>query len=101
QLVQPVDGHAIPSEISAIALAAAQRYELGERGAAVLAAVTKIESDFGRDMGPSSAGAIGWTQFLPSTWHRYGVDGDGNGRRDPFEAADAINGTARYLRANG
>ena len=26
----------------------------------VLAAINKIESDFGRNMGPSSAGAIGW-----------------------------------------
>ena len=31
----------------------------------VLAAINKIESDFGRNMGPSSAGAVGWMQFMP------------------------------------
>jgi len=33
----------------------------------VLAAINKIESDFGRNMGPSSAGAVGWMQFMPDT----------------------------------
>ncbi|MDX6426129.1 MAG: hypothetical protein QOD52_1534, partial [Gaiellaceae bacterium] len=31
----------------------------------VLAAINKIESNFGQNMGPSSAGAIGWMQFMP------------------------------------
>src|ERR1041384_6014632 len=39
-----------------------------------LAAINKVESNFGRNMGPSSAGAIGWMQFMPSTWERWGVD---------------------------
>src|SRR5919201_1214814 len=34
----------------------------------VLAAINKIESNFGQNMGPSSAGAIGWMQFMPDTW---------------------------------
>ena len=40
----------------------------------VLAAINKIESNFGRNMGPSSAGAVGWMQFMPSTWLRWGTD---------------------------
>src|SRR5581483_197379 len=36
----------------------------------VLAAINKVESNFGRNMGPSSAGAVGWMQFMPSTWAR-------------------------------
>ena len=36
----------------------------------VLAAINKIESNFGENMGPSSAGAVGWMQFMPSTWLR-------------------------------
>jgi hypothetical protein len=60
-----------------------------------------VESNFGRNMGPSSAGAVGWTQFMPSTWKRYGVDANGDGRRDPYDAPDAIFSSARYLRANG
>ncbi|MEZ5098393.1 MAG: lytic murein transglycosylase [Thermoleophilia bacterium] len=67
----------------------------------VLAAINKIESNFGSNMGPSSAGAVGWMQFLPSTWERWGVDGDGDGLADPWNATDAIYSAARYLAATG
>jgi murein DD-endopeptidase MepM/ murein hydrolase activator NlpD len=67
----------------------------------VLAAINKIESNFGQNMGPSSAGAIGWMQFMPSTWLRWGVDGDGDGVADPWNATDAIFSAARYLAAAG
>jgi murein DD-endopeptidase MepM/ murein hydrolase activator NlpD len=67
----------------------------------VLAAINKIESNFGENMGPSSAGAIGWMQFMPSTWLRWGVDADGDGVADPWNAADAVYAAARYLAASG
>jgi murein DD-endopeptidase MepM/ murein hydrolase activator NlpD len=67
----------------------------------VLAAINKVESNFGRNMGPSSAGAIGWMQFLPSTWMEWGVDANGDGVADPWNAADAIFSAARYLDAAG
>jgi murein DD-endopeptidase MepM/ murein hydrolase activator NlpD len=67
----------------------------------VLAAINEIESNFGQNMGPSSAGAIGWMQFLPSTWLRWGVDADGDGAANPWNAADAIYSAARYLAAAG
>jgi murein DD-endopeptidase MepM/ murein hydrolase activator NlpD len=67
----------------------------------VLAAINKIESNFGGNMGPSSAGAVGWMQFMPSTWLRWGVDADGDGIADPWNAADAIFAAARYLAAAG
>jgi murein DD-endopeptidase MepM/ murein hydrolase activator NlpD len=67
----------------------------------VLAAINKIESNFGRNMGPSSAGAIGWMQFMPSTWERWGVDADGDGLANPWSAEDAIAAAARYLAASG
>jgi murein DD-endopeptidase MepM/ murein hydrolase activator NlpD len=67
----------------------------------VLAAINKVESNFGRNMGPSSAGAIGWMQFMPSTWMRWGVDANGDGIADPWNAADAIYSAARYLDAAG
>src|SRR5204863_6866171 len=41
-----------------------------------LAAVAKVESDFGRNMATSSAGAIGYGQFLPDTREAYGRGGD-------------------------
>src|SRR5262249_19555805 len=67
----------------------------------VLAAINKIESNFGQNMGPSSAGAIGWMQFMPGTWLRWGVDANGDGIADPWNAADAIFAAARYLAATG
>jgi murein DD-endopeptidase MepM/ murein hydrolase activator NlpD len=67
----------------------------------VLAAINKIESNFGRNMGPSSAGAIGWMQFMPSTWMRWGTDASGDGVADPWNAEDAVFSAARYLAAAG
>ena len=67
----------------------------------VLASINKVESNFGRNMGPSSAGAVGWMQFMPATWMEYGVDANGDGVADPWNAADAIYSAARYLAASG
>jgi hypothetical protein len=99
--VVPLGEGVAPAELVPLFEDAATRYRLGPRGPVILAALTKVESGFGRNMGPSSAGAVGWTQFMPATWQRYGVDADGDGRRDPFTAADAIHASARYLRASG
>jgi len=65
----------------------------------VLASINKIESNFGRNMGPSSAGAVGWMQFMPDTWLRWGVDASGDGIADPWNAEDAVHAAARYLAA--
>src|SRR5919106_4313366 len=67
----------------------------------VLGAINKIESAFGRNMGPSSAGALGWMQFIPSSWERWGMDGDGDGLADPWDPEDAVYAAARYLAAAG
>jgi murein DD-endopeptidase MepM/ murein hydrolase activator NlpD len=67
----------------------------------VLAAINKIESNFGRNMGPSSAGAVGWMQFMPSTWLRWGTDATGDGIADPWDPEDAVFSAARYLAAAG
>jgi hypothetical protein len=67
----------------------------------VLAAVNAIETDFGRVVAASPAGAIGWMQFLPTTWAAYGLDADGDGVRDPGNPVDAIFAAARYLAASG
>ncbi len=67
----------------------------------ILAAISKIESDFGANMGPSSAGALGYCQFMPGTWAAYGTDGDGDGIADPYNYRDCIPAMGRYLMANG
>jgi len=67
----------------------------------VLAAINEIETDYGRNLNVSSAGAVGWMQFLPSTWKTWGVDGNHDGRKDPYNPVDAIFAAARYLKAAG
>jgi lytic murein transglycosylase len=50
----------------------------------------------------SWAGAMGQTQFMPSSFREYAVDFDGGGRRDIWtNAADAIGSTANYLQKHG
>src|SRR5919201_473898 len=54
------------------------------------------------DMIGAYAGEIGQTQFLPSSYIKYGVDFDGNGKRDLIHSsADALASTANYLKGYG
>ncbi len=67
----------------------------------VLAAINEIETDYGRNLNVSSAGALGWMQFIPSSWRAYGVDANKDGKKDPYNPVDAIFAAARYLKAAG
>ena len=67
----------------------------------ILAAVGKVESNHGANLGPSSAGAMGPMQFLPSTWETSGVDGNGDGVANIMDPEDAIPAAARYLKDGG
>jgi hypothetical protein len=67
----------------------------------VLAAINEIETDYGRNLNVSSAGALGWMQFMPATWKAYGVDANKDKVKDPYNPVDAIFAAARYLRAAG
>ena len=78
----------------------AKQYGFGEDWY-VLAAVGKVESNHGENMGPSTAGAMGPMQFLPSTWETAGVDGNGDGVANIMDPKDAIPAAARYLETGG
>jgi hypothetical protein len=67
----------------------------------VLASINKIETAFGTNTNVSSAGAVGWMQFLPSSWEAFGVDANGDGRKDPYNPVDAICAAAHYLKLAG
>jgi hypothetical protein len=87
---------------------AAERYRVPWQ---VLAGIGAIESDHGRSTAPGVRSGVnahgccaGPMQFNlrdgpPSTWQRYGVDGDGDGATDVYDPADAIASAANYLRA--
>ena len=66
----------------------------------VLAAIGQVESGHGTNPNDSYAGAQGPMQFLPATFAAYAVDGDGDGRADIRNPADAVYTAARYLCAN-
>jgi hypothetical protein len=61
----------------------------------LLAAIARVESDFGRNMATSSAGAIGYGQFLPSSWQAFGNDGN------VYDYRAALPAIATYLCQNG
>src|SRR3972149_3963926 len=61
----------------------------------VLAAIARVESDFGRNMSTSWAGAIGYGQFMPEMWAIYGNGGD------PYDFNDVLPAMARYLLVAG
>ena len=112
----------IPSEYIPFYKGAGEEYSVNWN---VLAAIHKIESGFGENMGPSSAGAVGHMQFMPLTWvgwsypegkvsntdlldvevirkyGGYGLDQNKDGKADPYNAEDAIYAAAKYLMANG
>jgi len=67
----------------------------------VLAAINEIETDYGRNLNVSTAGALGWMQFMPATWKQYGVDANKDGVKDPYSPVDSIFAAARYLKAAG
>lgn len=49
----------------------------------------------------SSSGAFGFPQFLPSSYLRFAVDGNGDGKVSLYDSADAVASVANYLVAHG
>jgi hypothetical protein len=101
------NGEAIPPSYVPWLERAATKYELGPRGFSIVAAVHKVESDFGRSTEPgvrsgeNGSGAGGPGQFLQPSWEAYGVDADGDGAANRYSVPDSIFATANYLHASG
>ncbi len=93
-----IDKFRIPPFLLPIYKAAEAQYGISWQ---ILAAVNEIETDYGRNLNVSTAGAVGWMQFLPSTWKAYGTDANGDRKRDPYNPVDAIFSAARYIKAAG
>ena len=93
-----LENFAIPPFLLPIYQAAGVEYGIPWQ---ILAAINEVETNYGRNLNVSSAGAQGWMQFMPPTWKSYGVDANLDGSRDPMNPADAIFAAARYLHAAG
>ena len=99
--VAAVTGTQRPGTYLELFKASAARYCPG-RSWTVLAAIGQIESADGANVGPSTAGALGPMQFLPSTWKVWGTDGFGQtGPPDIMNPYDAVPAAARLLCADG
>ncbi len=95
---QALDFYRIPLFLLPVYQAAAFQYDVPWQ---ILAGINEIETDYGTDLSVSSAGALGWMQFMPGTWLQYGVDATDAGYADPYNPVDAIFAAARYLHAAG
>src|SRR5947209_2370129 len=96
--VQALGFYRIPPFLLPIYKAAAAQYGVPWQ---ILAAINEIETNYGSDQSVSTAGAVGWMQFMPATWLQYGVDALNAGYADPYNPVDAIFAAARYLKAAG
>jgi murein DD-endopeptidase MepM/ murein hydrolase activator NlpD len=93
-----IDQFTIPPFLLSIYQACGTQYGIPWQ---VLASINRIETAFGTNLNVSTAGALGWMQFMPSTWEMYGVDANNDDRKDPYNPVDAICAAARYLKAAG
>ena len=98
------NANAIPSNYLALYKKAGQQYGIPWN---VLAGVGWVETHHGQlkaqgvTSGENYAHAGGPMQFIPGTWQAFGVDGNGDGKKDRYDPADAIPAAARYLKHNG
>lgn len=71
--------------------------------AELIAALKMLELGVPRsDMRSSWAGAVGLTQFMPTEFHKYAADGDGDGKADIWRSVpDALASAARQLEGKG
>ncbi|HWO48128.1 MAG TPA: lytic murein transglycosylase, partial [Solirubrobacterales bacterium] len=91
----------VPEEYLAAFEAAAGRYELGKRGVWTLAAIARLESDFGRGMSKQQLRTYGPLGLDKTEWNTYAVDGDGDGRIRHADVDDSAATLARLMWSRG
>jgi hypothetical protein len=91
----------IPEEYLAAFESAAGRYELGKRGVWTLAAIARLESNFGRGMDKRQLRTYGPLGLDKTEWRDYAVDGDGDGRIRHADVDDSAATLARLMWSRG
>ncbi len=90
--------------IQALATLAFEGRRTGYGRSQLIGALKIIQNGYATraDLKGSWAGAMGHTQFIPTTYLAYAVDHDGDGRRDIWKnLGDVFASTANYLRVSG
>jgi hypothetical protein len=91
----------IPADYMSAFEAAAGRYELGKRGVWTLAAIARLESNFGRGMSKKQLRTYGPLGLDRTEWNRYAVDGDKDGRLRHDDIDDSAATLARLMWSRG
>jgi len=91
----------IPADYMQAFEAAAGRYELGQRGVWTLAAIARLESNFGRGMSKEQLQTEGPLGLDGMEWSNYAVDGDKDGRLSHESIADSAATLAREMWSRG
>jgi soluble lytic murein transglycosylase-like protein len=91
----------IPAGYLAAFEQAAGRYELGQRGVWALAAVARLESNFGKGMDRRQLHREGALGLDPGEWKEFAVDGDEDGRIRRGDIADSAATLARLVWSRG
>ena len=76
---------------------AAGRYELGQSGVWALAAVARVESNFGKGMSAEDLASRGPLGITEENWKSYAVDGDADGKLKHSSPADSAATLARMI----
>ncbi|WP_079054495.1 bifunctional lytic transglycosylase/C40 family peptidase [Streptomyces graminilatus] len=86
----------IPDWLRPIITNAVSTYGCPEVTPSLIAAQLFQESGFRKNPPDGGAGALGIAQFIPSTWAAKGIDGNGDGKRDPLDPEDAVPSQVKY-----
>ncbi|MBO0346987.1 lytic murein transglycosylase [Roseibium sp. CAU 1637] len=94
--------HNVIRALATLAYAAPRRSSFWERELIKALGIVQAGHVRFQDMEGSWAGAMGHTQFMPTSWQAYAADYDGDGRRDIWTSVpDALASTANYLSEHG
>ncbi|WP_186397884.1 lytic murein transglycosylase [Stappia sp. P2PMeth1] len=94
--------HYVVRALATLAYAAPRRREFWQRELVTALQILEAGHVAPDRMEGSWAGAMGHTQFMPSSWKQYAADYDGDGRRDIWtNIPDALASTANYLKRHG
>src|SRR5262249_25679118 len=99
----PAEGsrESIPDDYMKAFQEAAGRYELGQSGVWALAAVARVEANFGKGMSAAQLQETGPLGITEDNWQRFAVDGDGDGKVVHSSPADSAATLARMIWAAG